>query len=85
MNTAYTEAKRQLGEHNFGKAMATCQAYLTKYPNNAIFQALRYDIEEQQRQELSAFIAAVDRQVETEPDLDKRVNVLREAPRSSSR
>src|SRR6202453_4934733 len=79
MNTAYAEARRQLTEHNFGKARAACEAYLTKYPNNAIFQALRYDIEEQQRQELSAFIASVDRQVETEPDLDKRVNVLREA------
>ena len=79
MNTAYAEARRQLTEHNFGKAMAACQAYLTKYPNNAIFQALRYDIEEQQRQELSAFIASVDRQVETEPDLEKRVNILREA------
>ncbi len=79
MNTAYADARRHLTEHNFGKAMVACQAYLTKYPNNAIFQALKYDIEEHQRQELSAFIASVDRQVETEPDLDKRVNILREA------
>jgi eukaryotic-like serine/threonine-protein kinase len=79
MNTAYADARRNLAEHNFGKAMAACQAYLAKYPNNAIFQALKYDIEEQQRQELSAFIASVDRQVEAEPDLDKRVNILREA------
>ena len=79
MNTAYAEARRNLTEHNFRKAMDACQAYLTKYPNNAIFQALKYDIEEQQRQELSAFIASVDRQVEAEPDLDKRVNILREA------
>ena len=61
------------------KALTTCQAYLAKYPTNAIFQALRYDIEEQQRQELSALIAQVDRQVEAEPDLDKRVSILREA------
>src|ERR1700689_1672848 len=79
MNTAYAEARRQLTEHNFAKAMGACQAYLAKYPNNAIFQALRYDIEEQQRQELSAFIASIDRRVETEPDLDKRVSILREA------
>ena len=79
MNTAYAEARRNLTEHNFGKAMVACQAYLAKYPNNAIFQALKYDIEEHQRQELSAFIASVDRQVEAEPDLDKRVNILREA------
>jgi serine/threonine-protein kinase len=79
MNTAYAEARRNLTEHNFRKAMDACQAYLAKYPSNAIFQALKYDIEEQQRQELSAFVASVDRQVEGEPDLDKRVNILREA------
>jgi serine/threonine-protein kinase len=79
MNTAYAEARRNLTEHNFRKAMEACQTYLAKYPNNAIFQALKYDIEEQQRQELSAFIASIDRQVEAEPDLDKRVNILREA------
>jgi eukaryotic-like serine/threonine-protein kinase len=79
MNAAYAEARRHLAEHKFGKAAAACQAYLTKYPNNAIFQALKYDIEEQQRQELSSFIASVDRQVEAEADLDKRVSILREA------
>ncbi len=79
MNTAYAEARKQLAERNFSKASATCQAYLAKYPTNAIFQALRYDIEEQQRQELSALIAQVDRQVEAEPDLDKRVSILSEA------
>ncbi len=79
MNTAYAEARRNLAEHNFRKATDACQTYLAKYPSNAIFQALKYDIEEQQRQELSAFIASVDRQVEAEPDLDKRVNILREA------
>src|SRR5579863_7768336 len=79
MNTAYAEARKHLSERNFVKALAVCQSYLVKYPNNAIFQALRYDIEEQQRQELSAFIATVDRQVDAELDLDKRVNILQEA------
>ena len=79
MNTAYAEARKLLADHNFVKALSTCQMYLAKYPTNAIFQALRYDIEEQQRQELSALIAQVDRQVEAEPDLDKRVSILREA------
>ncbi|HEY4904509.1 MAG TPA: protein kinase [Candidatus Sulfotelmatobacter sp.] len=79
MNTAYAEARKYLADHNFAKASTLCKDYLAKYPTNAIFQALRYDIEEQQRQELSALIASVDRQVEGEPDLDKRVNILREA------
>ena len=79
MNTAYAEARKQLGERNFSRALTVCETYLAKYPTNAIFQALKYDIEEQQRQELSSFVASVDRQVEAEPDLDKRVNILQEA------
>jgi eukaryotic-like serine/threonine-protein kinase len=79
MNTAYAEARKQLSDRNFSRALSTCESYLAKYPTNAIFQALRYDIEEQQRQELSALIAQLDRQVEAEPDLDKRVSILREA------
>ena len=79
MNTAYAEARKHLSDRNFVRAITTCQTYLAKYPTNAIFQALRYDIEEQQRQELSALIAQVDRQVEVEADLDKRVSILREA------
>ncbi len=79
MNTAYAEVRQNLAEHNFSKAKTVCEAYLAKYSSNAIFQALKYDIEEQQRQELSAFIATIDRQVEAEPDLEKRVHILREA------
>jgi serine/threonine protein kinase len=79
MNTAYAEARKHLAESNFSKALAVCDTYLGKYPANAIFQALKYDVEEQQRQELSSFVASVGRQVEAEPDLDKRVNILKEA------
>jgi serine/threonine protein kinase len=79
MNTAYAEARKYLADRNFNRALTACAAYLIKYPGNAIFQALKYDVEEQQRQELSAFIASVDRRVEAEPDLDKRLNILKEA------
>jgi serine/threonine protein kinase len=79
MNASYAEARKHLAESNFSKALAVCDTYLGKYPANAIFQALKYDVEEQQRQELSSFVASVDRQVEAEPDLDKRVNILKEA------
>ena len=47
-------------------------------PGQALFQALKFDVEERRRQELSASIAEVDRQVEAEPDLEKRVNILAE-------
>ncbi len=79
INNAYAEARKHLSERSFAKALTITQAYLAKYPTNAIFQALHFDIEEQQRQSLSALIASIDRQVEAEPDLDKRANILREA------
>src|SRR4051794_27795792 len=44
-----------------------------------MFQALQLEIEEQQRQEQSAFIADVSRRSEAEPDLDRRVSILKEA------
>ena len=79
INSAYAEARRRLGERDFAKAMAVCDEYLAKYPGHALFQALKFDVEEQQRQQLSAYIAEVDRRVEAEPDLEKRVSILQEA------
>jgi len=79
LNNAYAEACKHRADGNLNHALQLCDTWLTKYPNNALLQALKYDLEEQRRQELSAFIASVDRQVEGEPDLDKRVGVLKEA------
>ena len=44
-----------------------------------MFQALKLEAEEQQRQDQSAFIAEVSRRAESERDLDRRVNILKEA------
>ncbi len=79
INNAYTEARRYLADRSFAKALSVCEQYLTKYPGNALFQALKFDVEVQQRQELSAYIAEIDRRIEAEPDLDKRVSILQEA------
>lgn len=73
------EARMHLKDRNFGKALMICDEYLTKYPNQALLQALKLEVEEQQRQHLSEFIAQTDRRVEGEPDLDKRVSILQEA------
>ena len=79
MNSAYAEARRLLAEDKFSAALAVCEQYLKKYPGHALFQAVKFDLEEKQRQELSARIAEVDRRVEAEPNLDKRVDILKEA------
>ncbi len=79
MNSAYAEARRLLSEGKFAAGLSVCDQYLSKYPGHALFQAVKFDIEEKQRQELSARIAEVDRRVEAEPNLDKRVDILKEA------
>ena len=50
-----------------------------KYPGHALFQALKFDIEEQQRLQDSGYVAEVDRRVDAEPDFDQKVEILREA------
>jgi serine/threonine protein kinase len=79
INNAYAEARKHLADQDFSKALALCDTLLAKYPNHALFQALKFDVGERQRQELSAFIASVDRSLEAEPDLDKKVNLLKDA------
>src|ERR1700691_55360 len=76
---AYEEARKHIADRNFPMALAICDQYLSKYPGHALFQALKYDVDERQRQEWSARIAEIDRAVEAEPDLDRRVNILKEA------
>lgn len=79
IKNAYEDARRSLATENFESALITCKQYLTKYPNHALFQSLKFDVEQRQRQALSAAIAEADRRVEAEPDVDRRVGILQEA------
>lgn len=79
LKNSYTEAQKLLADRSFPQALAIAQQWLAKYPGHALFQALKFDIEEQQRQELSARIATVDHTVEAEPDLDRKVHMLEQA------
>jgi serine/threonine-protein kinase len=82
LKNSYEEARGHLADENFEGALAICKQYLTKYPNHALFQSLKFDIEERQRQKLSSVIAETDRRAEEEPDLDRRVGILQEALKS---
>lgn len=73
------EAQHQFSEKHFAQAIALCNGHLEKYPSDGVFRALKIQSEDAERQEVSAYIAAVTRNVEAEPDLDRRVNILREA------
>ena len=79
IHNAYEEARRHLAEKNFSRALEICDEYVTRYPGDAIFQALKLEAVEQGRQELSSYIAEIGRRVDAEPDLDRKVNIFKEA------
>jgi serine/threonine-protein kinase len=79
LQTSYETARKKLSERDFKTALELCVQELAKYPGHALFQALKVDVEEAQRQDLSAYIARVDREVEVEPDPERRVSILRQA------
>ena len=79
LNNAYAEAKRKLAEQDYAKALALCEEFLQRYPGQPLFQALKFEIEELQRQQLSAHIAEVNRRLEGSADLDANVSLVREA------
>ncbi len=81
INSAYARARKHIADRDIAAALAICGEFLERYPNHALFQSLKFDIEELGRQELSARIAEISRAVETEPDLDRRVSMLDEAVR----
>ena len=79
IHTALEEAQRQFREKNFSGAMAVCKELLSKYPSDGTFQALKIQIEDAERQELSSYTAELSKRLEAERDLDRRVNIAREA------
>jgi serine/threonine protein kinase len=83
IQSAYAGAKQKMESSDFPAALAICAVQLEKNPGHALFQALKIDIEERRRQAISARIAETDRQVEAEPDLDRRVSILEDAVRAN--
>jgi len=79
VRNAYATGRRHLADKNFDKALEICNEYLNRYPTDALFQALKLEIEENKRQEYSSFLASVVQRADAEPDLDRRVNILKEA------
>jgi eukaryotic-like serine/threonine-protein kinase len=79
IHNAYEDARRQLAEKNHARALEICDEYLNRYPSDPVFQALKLEAAELRRQDLSEFIFDVGRRVDAEPDLDRKVNILKEA------
>ncbi len=76
---AYEEGRRALTEQNFPRALEFCDQYLNKYPGHPLFQALKLEAGEMQRQQLSLFVAETGKRVDIEPDLERKIAILKEA------
>ena len=79
IHSALEDAQRQFREKNFAGAMTVCRELLAKYPNDGTFQALKIRIEDAERQELSSYTAEISKRFEEDRDLDRRVDIMREA------
>ena len=76
---AYAEGRKNLEDKNIARTLEICEEFLQKLPNDPMFQALKLEAEEGQRQEQSAAVAEVEKRAELEPDLDKKFNILQDA------
>ena len=79
IRSAIEEAQRCFSDKNFVQALRLCQEGLKKHPGNSALQTLRIQIEDAERQHRSAYIAEISARLEKEFDLDRRVNIVREA------
>jgi len=77
--SAYQEGRNYLLERKVAPALAICEEYLAKHPNDARFQALKLEAEEMERHDKSLAIAEVSSRVEAEPDLDQKHQILQDA------
>ena len=79
IHNGYEEARRHLAEKNLTRSLEICEQFIAQYPNDPVFQALKLEAEELRRQELSEFIAEIGRRADVETDLDRKVNIFKEA------
>ena len=79
IDSGHQQARRALSNDRLDDAVEIWRTVPAKYPSNALFQSVQFDIEERGRLKLSQMIAETDRQVEQEPDLKRKIAILQEA------
>ncbi len=60
-------------------ALACCENSLANLPEHTGLRALKLDVEETQREQTALLISATEREIEAEPDLDHRLELLKSA------
>jgi eukaryotic-like serine/threonine-protein kinase len=79
LHKAYAEGKKALETRDFARAFEICKDVLSRRPSDPLFQSLKIEIEDVQRQENSAAIAQYHSRAEAEPDLERKCALLSEA------
>lgn len=81
LHNSYTEGKRALESRDFSRATEICQEVLRRRPGEALFMALKIEVEDRRRQEDSATIAQLHIEIEGEPDLERKFAIVSDAVR----
>jgi tetratricopeptide (TPR) repeat protein len=76
---AAREIKACLATGEISQAMLACNRMLSLHPDNKLFEGLRLEIENREREVRLEFIRRLTSEVENLPDLDARVNAIQQA------
>ncbi len=79
LQSLYAEARKALETNDFNRAQQICDQVLDRRPGDALFQALKIEVDEGERQARSAAIADLHRRIEIEPDLETKLQVVKQA------
>ena len=70
-------ARELLGSDDLDAALACCEEALSRLPEHTELRRLKLDIEEAQREQTARQVADAEREIESEPDLDRRIEMLK--------
>ncbi|MFL6415093.1 MAG: protein kinase domain-containing protein [Bryobacteraceae bacterium] len=76
---AYADGKRALAASDFDRALSICNQVLVRRPREPLLQSLRIEVEDLKRQQNSAAVADLHRQIEAEFDLERKFAMLASA------
>jgi serine/threonine protein kinase len=79
LRSGYAEARRHLENKNYPRTLELCAEFLKKNAADPLFLALKLEAEERERHERSAAVIAVGVRLDAEADLERKINILKEA------
>lgn len=79
LQASYAEGRKALESRNFTRANEICKQALDRRPRDPLFQALKIAVDQGERQARSAAIAEIHSRIEAEPDLEKKLQLAKQA------